>query len=308
LAFFKDDEEIVKFTSSVSREMQTWPSNFDKPSDLYRKVVTNGHHPPLMQFRSWNLAVPYREQRFAHTPSESIANNYTPTAAELKLKLLPAKKFKSASATARKSSDFQADFQPRFNKKDVQLRRGPDPDQYPPSRPMSPIEQIEMMEAIERETNRILRDPSEIDLERYYFYADKGTDRSMIAALPEKQFAEFYRLISPEILASPKMTEIRKRLQEDVTNDYISSMKRSIVDYILMNPKERTRLKIEWVPKKFTQKLAFFFAMYSTDRTSVETSFLIGQYERLCRGRPNICKHSSGSTQISTLSTGSTRR
>jgi dynein heavy chain len=205
-----------------------------------------------MQFRSWNLAVPYREQRFAHTPSESIANNYTPTAAELKLKLLPAKKFKSA--TTRKSSDFQTEFRPRFNKKDVQYRRGPDPDQYPPSRPMSPIEQIELMEAIERETNKILKDPSEIDLERYYFYAEKGTDRSMIAPLPEQQFAQFYEMISSELTASPLMNEIKKQLQEDVTNDYISSMKKSIVDYILMNPEERARLKIEWVPKKFTHK------------------------------------------------------
>jgi dynein heavy chain len=235
----------------VSREIQAWPSNFDKPSELYRKVVQNGQHPPLMQFRSWNLAVPYKEQRFAHTPSESIANNYTPTAAELKLKLLPAKKFKSSSLS--KSSDFQTDFQPRFNKRDVQHHRA-DPSQYPPSRPMSPIEQIELMEAIERETNKILKDPSDIDLERYYFYADKGTDRTMIAELPNDQFAKFYKLIAAELTSSPKVAEIKKQLHEDVTSDYVSSMKKSIVDYILMNPEERQRLKIEWLPKKLTQK------------------------------------------------------
>jgi dynein heavy chain len=68
--------------------MQPWPTNFDKPSDLYKLVVNNSQHPPLMQSKSWNLAVPFREQRFSHTPSESIANNYTPTANDLKIKNL----------------------------------------------------------------------------------------------------------------------------------------------------------------------------------------------------------------------------
>ena len=83
------ENEANKFASSVSRELQPWPSNFQKPSDLYKLVVNNSKHPPLMQPKSWNLAVPFREQRYSHTPSESIANNYTPSANELKVKSLP---------------------------------------------------------------------------------------------------------------------------------------------------------------------------------------------------------------------------
>lgn len=76
----------------ISKELQPWPSSstsFQKPSDLYTMVVTNSLYPPLMQQKSWNIAVPFREQRFSHTPSESIANNYTPTANKLKIKNLP---------------------------------------------------------------------------------------------------------------------------------------------------------------------------------------------------------------------------
>ena len=80
------DKDTNKFASSVSRELQPWPSNFQKPSDLYKLVVNNSQHPPLMQPKSWNLAVPFREQRYSHTPSESIANNYTPSANDLKVK------------------------------------------------------------------------------------------------------------------------------------------------------------------------------------------------------------------------------
>jgi hypothetical protein len=115
------NEEIVKYTSSNSRELQTWPSSFEKPSDLYRKVVVNSHHPPLMQFRSWNLAVPYKEQQYAHTPSESIANNYTPTASELKLKFLSHKKLRNSyQQPQNEPSEFRS---PRFNRKDVKIKK-----------------------------------------------------------------------------------------------------------------------------------------------------------------------------------------
>jgi len=93
------DNDANKFASSVSRELQPWPSNFQKPSDLYKLVVNNSKHPPLMQPKSWNLAVPFREQRYSHTPSESIANNYTPSANELKVKSLPSQNvFKKKSS------------------------------------------------------------------------------------------------------------------------------------------------------------------------------------------------------------------
>lgn len=77
-----------KYSSSVSREIQPWPDSYEKPSDLYNIIVSHGQHPPLMQPRSWSLAVPYKEQKYSHTPSESIANNYTPSANNLNIKQL----------------------------------------------------------------------------------------------------------------------------------------------------------------------------------------------------------------------------
>ena len=101
-----EDSLTNQFASSISREIQPWPSKADpavgdepsgdidtrSPSDLYTIVVANSQHPPMMQLKSWNLAVPFREQRFSHTPSESIANHYTPTATELKIKNLARKR------------------------------------------------------------------------------------------------------------------------------------------------------------------------------------------------------------------------
>ncbi len=49
-------------------------------------VLKHSEHPPLMKGTSWTLAAPYKEQKHHRTPSESIANNYTPSASDLKLK------------------------------------------------------------------------------------------------------------------------------------------------------------------------------------------------------------------------------
>lgn len=42
-----------------------------------------------MKGTSWTLASPFKEQKYHRSPSESIANNYTPSASDLKLKDLP---------------------------------------------------------------------------------------------------------------------------------------------------------------------------------------------------------------------------
>ncbi|CAH2307188.1 dynein heavy chain 3, axonemal [Pelobates cultripes] len=66
-----------------------WPkASAKEPSDLYKLVLKHSHYPPLMQSTSWTLAAPFKEQRYHRNPSNSIANNYTPTARDLKLSKL----------------------------------------------------------------------------------------------------------------------------------------------------------------------------------------------------------------------------
>jgi dynein heavy chain len=80
---------MARFASSISKELPAWPDDFQEASDLYTLVMNNSDYPPLLQSRSWSLAVPFKEQRLYHTPSESIANNYTPSASNLKIRYLP---------------------------------------------------------------------------------------------------------------------------------------------------------------------------------------------------------------------------
>jgi len=49
--------------------------------------------PPIINTASYTLASPYKEQRHHRTPSESIANNYTPTVQDIKIREI-ARRFK----------------------------------------------------------------------------------------------------------------------------------------------------------------------------------------------------------------------
>jgi len=125
---------------------------------------------------------------------------------------------------------------------------------FPPSRSISPREQIETMCVVERAIKKIIQEPSDLDNERYRYYIQNGPDKSMIAPLPENQFEVFYKLIKPELRNHPFMKTFGPSLIEDVTNDYEYSMRKAIVDYVLMNFEERQRVKIEWVPRPFNLK------------------------------------------------------
>jgi dynein heavy chain len=124
------------------------------------------------------------------------------------------------------------------------------------------MEQLETMEAIEREINKVVRNPSEMDLERYYYYIEHGTDMSMIAPLPDNQFDIFYKLVPAHLKSPAIMKDLHVDLKEDIEEAYVYSMRKSIVDYVMMNLNERDRLKIEWVPKKFNLKLVQCFFLF----------------------------------------------
>lgn len=48
--------------------------------------MSHSFYPPLMQRTSWTLAVPFKEQDCHRGPSDSIGNNYSLTARDMKLK------------------------------------------------------------------------------------------------------------------------------------------------------------------------------------------------------------------------------
>ena len=113
---------------------------------------------------------------------------------------------------------------------------------------------MDTMDSIEKEISKIVREPSQTDIERYSYYIKEGINKEMIALLPEKQFDVFFSYLSLKLKSQPSAKRILNELKDDVSNDYEFSMRKAIIDYILLNYEERQRLKIEYVPRPFALK------------------------------------------------------
>ncbi|KAM9584412.1 dynein axonemal heavy chain 3 [Trichechus inunguis] len=277
------DDSIHHMSHSQKRpELPPLPvSANEEPSELYRTVMSHSFYPPLMQRTSWTLAAPFKEQHHHRGPSDSIANNYSLMAQDLKLKGLlkiyqpvtinvprernlqglppvaktsaePSKKKMKLScrdkeeATRTKLACHTSNYSP--------MKEMVTSSDFPRSRPMSPEEQINVMLQQEMEIERKETKPSDSDLERYCYYLTNGIRRDMIAPEEEEVITRISKLISNKPLTST-LEALLEKLFEEKENDYYSSLMKSIVDYILMDPMERKRLFIKSIPQLFPQRV-----------------------------------------------------
>ncbi|GAA6232467.1 dynein heavy chain 3, axonemal [Lates japonicus] len=204
-----------------------------QPSELYQIVSRHSHYPPILQFGSWTLAVPFKEQRHHRTPSESIANNYSPRAQDLRINKLQQRRQTLRQSLSRSRN----------------LRS-------PSSRPMSPKEQLDVIHSQEEKMRAMQAEPNERDLERYTHYITTGIPSSVLAPQPRQQMMNILCLLPSDTEDCSKDIQIMKaNMEEEVKTDYYFSLKRSIVDYILMDPSERQRLSISGIPKPFPRRV-----------------------------------------------------
>uniref|UniRef100_A0A2K5ETG1 Dynein axonemal heavy chain 3 n=1 Tax=Aotus nancymaae TaxID=37293 RepID=A0A2K5ETG1_AOTNA len=259
----------------------------EEPSGLYQTVMSHSFYPPLMQRTSWTLAAPFKEQQHHRGPSDSIANNYSLMAQDLKLKDLltvyqPAtiniprdrtsQGLPSSGTYANKSS-----LEPMMKKTKFSYRNKEESTgiklafktstfspmkkevktslTLPGSRPMSPEQQIDVMLQKEMEIESKESKPSESDLERYSYYLTNRIRKDMIAPEEGEVMVQISKLISNKLLTSPFLEPLMVVLMQEKENDYYSSLMKSIVDYVLLDPMERKRLFIESIPRLFPQRV-----------------------------------------------------
>ncbi|XP_071813132.1 dynein axonemal heavy chain 3-like isoform X2 [Apostichopus japonicus] len=237
------------------------------PSELYQIVLKHSEHPPIMQGNSWTLAAPFKEQKFHRTPSESIGNNYTPSASDLKIRSLPKNNNLTRSHTqpalSRKRSHSPSKsprykelpaISPRsktFDGKKPHLQNGNDHK----GRPMSPMQQLVIMSKAEKTEDEKHEEPSERDLERYCFYILQGVETCMLAAPPPTMMDNVRSLVPFALRDSSKLLQMQDRLEEEILSDFYLSSRKAIVDYILKDGEEKKRLHIGWIPRSFPHRV-----------------------------------------------------
>ncbi|XP_078610604.1 dynein axonemal heavy chain 3-like isoform X1 [Branchiostoma floridae x Branchiostoma japonicum] len=256
----------------------------NEPSELYQVVLRHSEHPPIMQGHSWTLAAPFKEQKYCRTPSESIANNYTPTASDLRIKNIktippiarPGTKRSPRSPSPTKSPPSPRKV-PRHRGLNGKKQNGvngttngvakhthvsngstngvSDVSSLPGSRPMSPVQQLNVMKSGEDEETRKMGEPSERDLERYYYYITKGVRSEMLAPAPEDQMPNIKSRIPEALRNNPDLNKIVVALTEEAEGDYNFTLRKCIVDYVLKDEKEKSRLHISWIPRSFPHRV-----------------------------------------------------
>ncbi|XP_026560379.1 dynein heavy chain 3, axonemal [Pseudonaja textilis] len=258
------------------------------PSQLYQMIQESSHYPTLMQRASWMLAVPLKEQCHFRTPSNSIANNYTLTARDLKMKdlqrLASPVRIRKASGSTKQKAEYPPakEYAPSEKKMkiyvkniegeyeraetvsqvcsldllrlEVQVMEDGVP-RYSDNQPLTPEEQFVVMRHREEEMNKGRQAPTEEDLKRYCYYIHKGIRKDMLAPQDENVLNNILTRIPSNFLASPELEALLNSLMGEIQSDYQIWLMKNIVDYILMDPDEKKRLFICNIPQPFPQRV-----------------------------------------------------
>ncbi|XP_062266298.1 dynein axonemal heavy chain 3 [Platichthys flesus] len=226
-----------------------------EPSELYQMALRHSIYPPILQTKSLTVAVPFKEQRPNRAPSESIANNFSPYAQHLRINSL--RRGRRASLEPCILSVVLSSYLGPGESESLFFFHRDTRNLCPPSsRPMSPVEQLDIMLSQEEKMRATQAEPSERDLERYVYYITNGIPSSVLAPQPEQQMMNILRLLPPDTADTCKNIQtLRADLKVEVKRDYDFSLKKSIVDYILMDPSECQRLSIWSIPKSFPSRV-----------------------------------------------------
>ena len=75
-----------------------------------------------------------------------------------------------------------------------------------------------------------------------------------VEPMPSNQMELFYKRLPPYLIQNPNFAGLCQLLEQEIQNDHYSSIKKAIVDYILMDPEEKQRLKIAAIPTESPQR------------------------------------------------------
>ncbi|XP_076365950.1 dynein axonemal heavy chain 3-like [Tachypleus tridentatus] len=244
-------------------------------SSLYRLVLSNQDYPPLMRESSWTLASPYKEQPYHRTLCDSIANNYSPRAKHLSIRLLTKRPFCNTEAivpfkpknkptkqskeqgvkevisrkrchTDEGSSKNKSSDSRLSDSKSLDSRLS---DSKSESRPMSPLEQKLFVAHLQNDDT--FPEVEGKELEQYLYYVQNGIADKHLAPQPVDVLEHVKQKQSKKLRMCRSFDKILEDISHEVEEGYCLYLKEAIVDYILLDEGEKLRLKIPKVPNRF---------------------------------------------------------
>ncbi|KAJ3049383.1 Dynein heavy chain 7, axonemal [Rhizophlyctis rosea] len=225
--------------------------------------------PPLLKHFSWTRAAPFKEERHHRAVSDTIGNNYSPWAADLSVKVLG----KRPGGAEKGVVAEQGNKRPKSGGS----RRSPIPplptSTLEDSRPVSPEARINFLYGSSitetpppRPFEPPILDPYDLASEnfskqlspehRYMFYVTRGIPDDAIAPMDPIFVTGFQDRIPEKYLASDPLQYTRHNIFKEVQADYTKALRKSIVNYILLDPTEQSRLSIPPPPPPYQSRIA----------------------------------------------------
>lgn len=75
--------------------------------------------------------------------------------------------------------------------------------------------------------------------------------------MPSTQMKKIYSRVSPKLARKPEFVSLCETLEDEVISDYQFSLRKAVVDYILIDPDEKKRLKIDATPLTSPRRSVF---------------------------------------------------
>ena len=198
------------FACSQTRALPALPALPEnvRESDLYQIVNKHGRFPPIMKASSWTKAAPFKETPYHRSPSESIANNFTPSAQNLKIQSLNKIRGKRGKISADSTQILRNGENKRAKVDHAKIDSNnnninvDNQNNYCRSRPLTPREQLSIMKSRYNIDNFDYQEPGAQDLERYYYYITNGVSENDIL-MPNPVTIELFVLLFSVSLPSP---------------------------------------------------------------------------------------------------------
>lgn len=244
--------------------------------------------PILLKQFSWTQAAPYKEEKHHRMISDSIGNNFTPSAVDLSMR-----QFQKRLSIPLGNLFFDID--QLYSKKLKVIGQNDFNKGYIESPPMSPKLRID---SIRRERSLKYTNASEdfsldpVDLEshtvskqvtaeqRYWYYIERGVNAECLSKMSNETMEQIQAKIPGTFLNTEQLQKTFFELQKEVKQNHIKAIKQSIVDYILIDPKEQIRLKIPkmnhlvWYPVTARSPVPWHDSMVQSKKIINDTLFI----------------------------------
>ncbi|KAJ3222668.1 Dynein heavy chain 3, axonemal [Clydaea vesicula] len=250
---YPHEKFMMDWTASNKDSDNIIPEIKPPPEDLETAGL-----PMLLKKFSWTQAAPYKEEKYRRTVSDSIGNNYTPTAVDLNAKYLQGKRSfpgeENVSLKRPKSSS---------KKCDVIM------EELPISRPLSPETRKNLLYPNKIYKPNVhqpsLLDPFDLDSintakqlspeRRYWFYVEKSIPDSAIAPMEKAVVKAVENHVSKKLICSESLQVTKQDLLKEINQTYTTALRQSIVNYILMDEDERERLGIPYFEEQYVPQI-----------------------------------------------------